>query len=240
MKKGTKKQPASLTRARNMEPAVGHTAQKTLLSIEYPPGFNSQGRKVLAECPEFRIVELYREGGERVFEFAPEVEKALWKSLFRIKGTSSGPWGEGAAFRIEMAIALKKMIRFKNRNYQGGDAILARELTMALCPLVEAALRSENPEGEAEKAGKSFRDAVLALSRDAGIAKRDGRAKMGIPAEAVLIWEAQGAFQHHLVPPKKSYLRKRLERIGYSISGKDAKKRWDDRFERAALSGLPE
>ena len=212
---------------------------KSLLMVEYPPGFDSGGRRVLAECPEFRVVELYKVGGETELETAPEIERAYWRAIFRIKGSHVGPWSDETNRRIDWAIALKKMMRFKERGYTGSDVPLARALSETLGPAIKNVLESQDIEGGADGVSKMFRDAVLALAREDGKIK-DGRAKLSIPSVAILIIEAQGIFQHLHARPTKSFLRERLEMIGYGIKGKDASARWRERFEQACLDKLPE
>ncbi len=210
-----------------------------LSGIKYPPGFDKNGRRVLAKCPEFRLVELYKVGGETVLETAPDIERAYWRSIFRIKGPHTGPWSDETNRRIEWAIALKKMMRFKERGYTGSDVPLARALSENLGPAIENALSSQDVKAAANKVASMFRDAVLAQAREANMLK-DYRAKCRVPAVAVLIWEAQGSFQYYRKRPKKSYLRERLEMIGYGIKGKDSSADWRDRFERASLDRLPD
>ena len=46
-----------------------HAPQLTsgsLINFEYAPGFDKNGRHLLAKCPEFRLFELYKPGGEQV------------------------------------------------------------------------------------------------------------------------------------------------------------------------------
>ena len=56
----------------------------SLLVHLWPPEFEDGGRRVLAECDEMTLYEFYRFGGEQEVELAPNVEQALWRSLFRI------------------------------------------------------------------------------------------------------------------------------------------------------------
>jgi len=212
----------------------------TLLTMsEYPPGFSKDGRRLLAKCPEFRLYENYRIGGPRELETKPEIESATWRALFRIKGTHVGPWSEGTRRRVEWAIALKKMMRFKDRGYTGSDAPLASALARAFAPAIEKAISAPDLNEEIDKVSTMFRDAMLALARERGRIK-DNRAKRGIAVEVVLIWEAKDAFVQTRKRPRKSYLRKRLESLGFSPSKKKARADWDQWFQRASLDKLPE
>ena len=193
----------------------------------------------MAKCPEFRLYELYQIGGPKELETNPDIECAMWKALFRIKGTHVGPWSEGTRRRVEWAIALKKMMRFKDRGYTGSDVPLASALARAFAPAIEKAISAPDINEEVDKVSKMFRDALLALARERGRLK-DNRAKRGIAVEVILIWEAQAAFVQTRKRPRKCYLRERLEALGFSPAKKKARADWEQWFQRASLDELPE
>ena len=60
----------------------------SLLANLWPPGFEDGGRRVLAKCDEMTLYELYEPGGEQEVVLAPEIERILWRHLFRINDTS--------------------------------------------------------------------------------------------------------------------------------------------------------
>ena len=206
----------------------------------WPPGFENGGKRILAECPEFKLWELYHEGGPTELETDARIQRAERKALFRIKGALDGSWGkEEEIFRVNRAMALFYLVRFKELGFEKGALPIAKRMAESFVPLIEEALNSDDPQCAAENAGKSFRDAVLALARQAGKIK-DGRARFSVKAEAVLIWVAQGQFEYRRERPTKSMLKERLELIGYGIKGKDSAKRWEVRFENAGLENLPD
>lgn len=212
----------------------------SLLVVSRPPGFDKHGRHLLAKCPEFKLYELYKPGGEQEIETAPEIEHALWRALFRINDS----WEtETRDERIAWVVAVKKLHNFTVRRYKQGDYTgavpVACELAATLGMRIEAALASkDDPKITARRCGDMFRDTVSALLREANRSP-DGRTDKLIPAVVVLIWEAQGMFQYMRKRPRKSELRKRLTAIGYGFSGPTATARWRELFRRAGLNKLP-
>ncbi len=131
------------------------------------------------------------------------------------------------------------MMQFKKRGYTGSDVPLAKALSETLGPAIEKALSSQDVNAEVAKVARMFRDAVLAQAREANMLKDQRAKKHAVPVVAVLIWEAQGSFQHYRKRPKKSYLQERLEMIGYGIKKKASSADWRDLFEQASLDRLP-
>ena len=213
---------------------------KSLLSpLDYPPGFDKDGRHLLKRCQEFALYELYEPGGGQVLETAPEIERALWRGLFRINDSWERKRRDE---RIAWAVALKKLNSFTVHCYQRGDSgavPVARELAATIGAAIGKVLSSKDPETAAQRCGVMLRDAVRAVVRDAGC-MQDKRTNKLIPAVAVLIWEAQGMFQHTKKRPRKSQLRQRMGAIGYGFSGPTAAARWRELFLRAGLANLPE
>jgi len=208
---------------------------KSLLDFKYPEGFTERGRRLLARCPEFALYELYKVGGPTELVTAPPIERAMLRSLLRINNSKNNADTDE---RIDLAVAFLKIWRFKKRGYKGSEVPLAREVGVALGSSMSKVLRSSDCTNVADIIGKKFRDAVLAVARYVGKIP-DKRSEKKVGAVAVLIWEAQGQFQQLRARPKKSHLIKRLEAIGYGISGKDVKEKWNDRFIFAGLDRLP-
>lgn len=208
---------------------------KSLLDFKYPEGFDESGRRLLARCPEFALYELYEIGGPTELITAPKIERAMLRSLLRINNScEKGDTEE----RIDWAVAFLKIWRFKKRGYKSSEVPLARVVGDVLGSAMSKVLRSSDCANEADIVGKKFRDAVLAVARYEGKIP-DKRSKKKVAAVAVLILEAQGQFKQLRTRPKKSHLIKRLEAIGYGISGKDVKEKWNDRFIFAGLDRLP-
>lgn len=233
MKKAAKTQPARLDQTPSF--LISGIKQRTLLDIQYPPGFDKNGRRILAKCPEFKLVEMYEIGGKVILETSDKIETALMQALFRINSAfEKGDTGK----RIQWAMALRKLHLFTTLGRDRGYMPIALGLAATLGEEVDDVLKSTSPEDAAEKAGRKFTNAILALARQAGKIE-DKRSSKAVSAEAVLIWEAQGNFQYYRKRPTKSDLRRRLELIGFDIKGNDIKRRWEERFRAAALDKLP-
>ena len=204
---------------------------RSLLADPFPPGFENGGKRLLAECPEFKLWELYREGGPQELETSDRIQRAERKALFRIKGSLDSKLDDTNA-RLDRAMALHVLVRFKQLGCWEGGLPAAARMAESFVPLIEDLLNSDDPEKAAEKAGASFRDAVLALARQA-FKISDGRSTH-------VQEEAKGQFQYRRERPTKSLLKERLGFIGYAIKGKDSAKRWEERFEKAGLESLPD
>ena len=84
-------------------PSATPLSSGSLIAFEYPDGFDKNGRHSLKKCQEFELFELYKPGGEQVVETAPEIEHALWRSLFRINDSwilIPGKRGQGRTNRM--------------------------------------------------------------------------------------------------------------------------------------------
>jgi hypothetical protein len=198
----------------------------------WPPGFEDGGRRLLAECPEFKLFELYCIGGRQIVESSTTIEEAEMGVLMRIKEVSRGEWGKRALKRILAARAISRLIEYKKVTSLMSDFLV---------PELEKAYSLKNPEAlkkAARNIGTMVEDAVLANLRRDGLIP-DGRATH-LPAPAVMIWVAQSQFVDTKKRPTKSYVKRRMEEIGYTINGKDSAARWRERFMKAALDELPE
>jgi len=68
---------------------VGIVSSKaTLRESSFPPGFDEDGRRLLAECPEFKLGEMYKPGGEQILQRSIDIETAYHKERLRINDAS--------------------------------------------------------------------------------------------------------------------------------------------------------
>ena len=83
----------------------------SLINDPWPPGFEDEGRRVLAKCDEVTLYELYRPGGEQEVMLAPEIERTLLQHLFRINNTFDYGSFEfkDRDRRVALAMALKQL-----------------------------------------------------------------------------------------------------------------------------------
>ena len=83
----------------------------SLLANIWPPGFEVEGRRVLEECDEMTLYELYRPGGEQVVVLDPEIERIFLRFLFRINDTydAEGWERKDRDRRFSLAVAMKRL-----------------------------------------------------------------------------------------------------------------------------------
>jgi hypothetical protein len=215
----------------------------SLIADPWPPGFENGGRRVLAECDEMTLWELYRPGGEQEVVLAPEIERTLWRHLFRINDTFDFGSFErkDRDRRVSLAIALRRLHLLTERLHREGELTgvfpAAQSLVESLGEEIDRALRSRNIKEAARQVGNRVAECVKALAREKG-RLRDGRTtKDRIPLLAMLILEAQREFMRHLGKPPKEALIYRMEQRGYRIPGNASIGSWKGLFARAGLDG---
>ena len=214
----------------------------SLLTDLWPPGFEDDGRRVLAKCDEMTLYELYRPGGEQEVVLAPEIERTLWRHLFRINDTFDFGSFErkDRDRRVARAIALKRLHHFTVRRHRKGERIgsvqAAQALAESLGEDIDQAIKSRDIEKAAQRIGNRVADCVKALAREQG-KLRDGRTKKDrIPVVAKLILAAQEEFMLCGGKPPREVLMHEMKRLGYRYSCNDSAGRWKETFLRAGLS----
>jgi len=224
-----------------------------LADAGFPEGFDEEGKQLLATTKkkEFTLYSLAPSiGGGTLVVRSTKVEVAYWKAIFRIKGSVSDVWaGKEVKQRVAWAKAVSNLVRFTQRQYEGGQVPLARSIGETFGREILKGLRSaksgkSTPEDIANRITSMFGDAVLAQLRAAGTL-RDRRLKTVVHPIVVLISEAEGYFAYRRETPTKSYLRRRMDQIGCGFirDGKKSKSYaadWQERFKAAALETLPE
>lgn len=226
------------------------------LGSDVHPGFGHAGRRLVAECEEFKLFEIGRPGGRLVVERSESVEKAYWRSALRLADTDKGT---SIDERIAWGIALVKLAEYTSLNAPhlpppsasgkpfetedlenlGGStpmmARLASTIGVKLCEILAA----PNPTIAIEDVAAQFRNAVRAFAAREW-ALPDTRSTKTLPFEAAMIIHAGAHFMHQRARPRKSEIRKELESVGFVRKGKNVEAHWIDAFNRAALQNLPE
>ena len=210
---------------------------RSLISDPWPPGFEDGGRRVLAWCDEMTLYELYRPGGEREIVLAPEIERILWRHLFRIKDS----WDvKDRDRRVARAMAIKRLHYFTvNRHRKGervGSVQAAQALAESLGEEIDQVINSDNIETSAEKFGSRVAECVKALAREQGRLPDLRTNKDRTPAPAMLILEAQSQFMLHVGKPPREVLIYWMEWRGYLPPENDRAGYWNDTFRKAGLS----
>jgi hypothetical protein len=232
---------------------------KSLLSIEYPPGFEDGGRRILAECPEFKLWELHHEGGPQQIETAPHLEAAQWRHFFRINDDGHISTTKQRD-RMALALALCRLRDYTNTGDfqgaafgdpsplpidlcitgQGGAAVAARlahTIGRKLADIAEATPNDAQILADDLKA--SFDNALRAFLVSNGKTP-DRRRKGWKPLTPHLIQSALLIFREKRRSPSKSEIRDELEKSELKFTGKDVAGKWRDAFNKAGLSDLPD
>ncbi len=216
-----------------MEPSSG-----SLLTDLWPPGFEDGGRRVLAKCEEMTLYELYRPGGEQEVVLAPEIERILWRHLFRINDTydAEGWERKDRDRRFSLAMAMKRLHQFTMQRHRKGETSGAIQVAQALAGSfgeeIEGVLNSDDVETASRRLGDKVRVAVKALARAEGKLP-DRRTNKTLPAPAALILVAKALFADlRRIPPTETLLLAMEER-GYRQSGNDPDEKWKELFQRA-------
>ncbi|RYZ68645.1 MAG: hypothetical protein EOP09_09235 [Proteobacteria bacterium] len=228
------------------------TARGYLSPTPPEPGFET-GRRLLAECPEFTLYELHRRGGRKEIVRSEAVERAYWKATFRISDREVGSLGSEDQ-RIEWAAAVLKLAEYSNyhpleslRRISGFASPLegAVDAASALASTIGQNLKSLHEIDDIDKihevledCSARFKGAIRAYAASTWMLP-DKRAKTRSSREEALITHAEMIFLHSHTRPTKSEIRKIVESLGISFSGKNAEAHWADSFNKAALGDLP-
>jgi hypothetical protein len=187
------------------------------------------------------LYELYNPGGEQEIELAPEIERILWRHLFRINDSfDTDSWeSKDRDRRVLLALALKRLHQFTVRRHRKGEldgaVPVARNLAGSLGEEIDQALNSDDVEVASRKLGDKVRQAVKALARAEGKIP-DLRTNKTLPAAAALILEAREQFTKLQGKPSRQMLQAAMEARGYTYSGNDASGKWKELFMKAGLS----
>jgi hypothetical protein len=191
---------------------------RSLLHKEWPSGFGKDGRRLLAECKQFRLYELYHEDGPQIIERSERIEK-IWKRLFF--GTNDA---EGAEKRMAWAEALLRLSNM-SQGKQGGDIPLAKRLADTIGKEISDMLWDEKT---VEECIATFKTALLAIQRN------------NLKPEYLLLLNAEGYFMGHGKLPTKTLLIRMVEKFGFNYTGKNKRSDWLKRLTTAGLDDLPE
>ena len=233
-----------------MKKALGKINFKgTLLEASYPPGFDEEGRRLLAECPEFKLWEMYQPGGEQILERSPVIERAYHKARLRISGASDG--ASDPIERIAWATALSRLVEIARKSppepmplevflstdhnfHWPGNSATASKLAATIGKEILGVLNSaDRADQKAEVCVGKFKNALNALIRD--------RACTAVRfTEYLLIIHAEGYFRSTMARPTKSDLIERLGFLGISYKGANAKAKWREKFANVGLGELPD
>lgn len=195
-------------------------AFRGVLDHEWPEGFDERGRRLLAECPEFRLYELFREGGEEHLERSESLEMALKKASLSMNDA------DGTEKRIAWAEALQCLAGMSLGTYHGGLPLLNRLVETIGKDVAEMLM---DDKATPEKVSAAFKAALTAVHR------------RKITIELLLILHAEGYFKAFRKRPTKTELIRKMEGLGFIYRGKNARAdTWPGKFILAGLGDLPD
>jgi hypothetical protein len=195
-----------------------HKASRSLLDHEWPLGFEKNGRRLLAECKQFHLYELYHEGGPRIIECSERIEKIRQRLFFTTNDA------EGSEKRIAWSEALLRLTHM-SQGKQGGDIPLAKRLADTIGKEISDMLLDEKT---VEECTATFKTALLAIQRN------------NLKPEYLLLLHAEGYFMGHGKLPTKTLLIQMVEKCGYNYTGKNKRSDWLKRLTLVELDDLPE
>ena len=183
------------------------------------------------------LYELYRPGGEQEVVLTPEIERILWRHLFRI----NNPWEtENRDRRVARAIALKRLHHFTVRRHRKGEMMglvqTAQALAESLGEEIDEVINSDDIEASAKRFANRMAESVKALAREQGRLPDLRTNKDRIPAPAMLILEAQTLFMLRAGKPPREELIGWMEGLGYLAPENDRTGYWNDTFCKSGLS----
>ncbi len=184
-------------------------AFRGVLDSDWPEGFDDRGRRLLAECPEFRLYELYRQGGEKYLERSESLGKALMKASHSMNDA------DGTEKRIAWAEALDCLARLSLGGSWGRLTLLDRLVETIGKEVAEMLM---DDKATPEKATAAFKAALTALQRKK------------ITTELLLIISAELHFKESRKRPTKTELIRNMEGRGFIYRGKNARATWSDKF----------
>jgi hypothetical protein len=204
----------------------------SLLGDPRPEGFDDRGRHVLNDVGEFRLVEMWAPGGERVIECREDIQAALDQALFCISDARDGVSTPGK--RVRLAGALD---RIREAAIHGKAALSATE-TLGL--EIDLAIHGPDVEIEINTLAAELKAAMRSVAIANGrLPGKDGK-KRKLKPEAVAILEARRIFETTGDRPTKSAIRAAMGTQGMVFKGRNAPSKWREVFFRARLHELAE
>lgn len=213
-----------------------------------PQKFNQLGRKILAECEEFILLEAspdYYEDSPRL-EMKGAVSTAYWKTVIRKNEGRESTTPEERE-RLQMALTTFHHSAWGNRLKKSAtlDDINSKNAQVVVWNLIEALgdriieiAESEDAEVKISECSNLFKTALKYFNDFNQIENRASQGSM--PKEFYLIEEAKALFLATHRRPFKSELIEIMKAKGRRFSGNDPKRDWDQLFLRAGLSQLAE
>lgn len=216
------------------------------------PGYES-GRRLIAECDEFKLFEHHKPGGPRSVERSPQVEAAYLKAVFRKNDDREKTNSTKLELRLSWAAALRDLASFTDFNapalFESPPTAAniccvegSKHVAVSLARTIGARLISLSKESDIEQAIEDclpiFKAALLGYAREQSLIV-DKKQQFRFSVDEAILMNAEALFYRTGERPRKSDVRDVLESIGYKYSPRNANTNWRKAFERVALGGLP-
>lgn len=253
--------PSDLDRAK--DPELGALLQPLDISKRrslFQPAepYYQGGYRILAECPEFRLIQGHGPGGPKRMEWSYNLRHLYLKSILGVNSSSAlaeGNWLE----RVRLASGLSALHSFYEGNRTGLENIhdplnehrddwltgtpngglgCTRILGSTLGAALDKMLQSSDPEQAIKDLSASLEGALKAVARLHG-KLIDGRST-GRPKPHDAIDVAAQIYGTEETRPTKYKIRFLLESAyNFKILGKNKKGFWTDLFAQSGLGNLP-
>lgn len=212
------------------DPVAPRLPASLLSDIRRPEGFDENGRHVLKDLGEFRLVEMWAPGGPQVVEYRDDVQAALDQAILRVSDARDGITTPQE--RVRLASILKTMMHGAVEGKSTPDAARAFGVQMMV-----AGLADNREDGINEFASRLKAASRTVLLTSELLPRSKARE---LKAEAAAILEGERIFRETGQRPTKSKIRSAMEAKGYRYGGKNAASRWREVFSLARLHYLPE
>ena len=206
----------------------------------WPPGFDDDGRRVIKDVGEFKLVEMWFPGGPRIVEYSKEVRDALDQARFRISDadgiTKPHERVNLAAALFGLYIAAREGLNNPGLAFRLRDTLGAAILKAMLAPDVECGIDSCAATFRAALRNVAVASGALPDKAQTPLGLKHGRRKP--KPEVVAILESERIFRETGERPRKAAIRAAMESHGITFRGKNKNTRWREVFSRAGLHDL--
>jgi hypothetical protein len=199
-----------------------------------PPGFDDNGRRVIKDVGEFRLVEWFP-GGPIIVEYSKEIRAALTKARFRISEAR-----DKITTPDERAMLAGALFSLYIDAREGLDnPRLASRLRDTLGVAILEAMQAQDVECAIEGCGAKFRAALRSIAVASGALRdKHSQRKRKPKPEVVAIQEGGRIFRETQERPTKTAIRAAMEAQGIVFDKRHARARWSDIFILARLHNL--
>ena len=202
----------------------------------WPPGFDDDGRRVIKDGGEFKLVEMWFPGGPQIVEYSSEIRTALDQARFFISDARDGITTPHD--RAMLAGALYSL--YLAAHYGLNDPWFTSKLPGALGKAMVEVMRAPDVECGIDSCAAMFRAALRSVAVTSGALRdKHSQRKRKPKPEVVAILEGERIFRETGERPSKSKIRAAMESQGIVFRGKNAASRWREIFARAGLQNLP-